>query len=143
MYLTDSDTIKICWYWPDTDTDTRINAALIKILNVHTICAICVCLCVCMCVCVRVCVWVCARVPYLCMSVGTCDCKIIIIYPQLSKLVKVTAPSNQVYTVYIKDYDTQCTKCTQDLLSTSIPSLHHMEKSINRCKYPVTICILQ
>ena len=29
MYLTDSDTIKICWYWPDTDTDTRIGAALI------------------------------------------------------------------------------------------------------------------
>ena len=28
MYLTDSDTIKICWYWPDTDTDTRIGAAL-------------------------------------------------------------------------------------------------------------------
>ena len=27
MYLTDSDTIKICWYWPDTDT--RIGAALI------------------------------------------------------------------------------------------------------------------
>ena len=22
-YLTDSDTIKKCWYWPDTDTDTR------------------------------------------------------------------------------------------------------------------------
>ena len=22
-YLTDSDTIKNCWYWPDTDTDTR------------------------------------------------------------------------------------------------------------------------
>ena len=28
MTLTDSDTIKICWYWPDTDTDTRIGAAL-------------------------------------------------------------------------------------------------------------------
>ena len=28
-YLTNSDTIKICWYWPDTDTDTRISAALI------------------------------------------------------------------------------------------------------------------
>ena len=28
MYLTDSDAIKICWYWPDTDTDTRIGAAL-------------------------------------------------------------------------------------------------------------------
>ena len=28
MYLTDSDTIKICWYWRDTDTDTRIGAAL-------------------------------------------------------------------------------------------------------------------
>ena len=22
MYSTDSDTIKICWYWPNTDTDT-------------------------------------------------------------------------------------------------------------------------
>ena len=22
-YFTDSDTIKNCWYWPDTDTDTR------------------------------------------------------------------------------------------------------------------------
>ena len=22
-YLTGSDTIKKCWYWPDTDTDTR------------------------------------------------------------------------------------------------------------------------
>ena len=22
-YLTDSVTIKNCWYWPDTDTDTR------------------------------------------------------------------------------------------------------------------------
>ena len=31
MYLTNSDTIKICWYWPDTDTDTRISAALSKI----------------------------------------------------------------------------------------------------------------
>ena len=29
MYLTNSDTIKICWYWPDTDTDTRIGAALV------------------------------------------------------------------------------------------------------------------
>ena len=28
MYLPDSDTIKICWYWPDTNTDTRIGAAL-------------------------------------------------------------------------------------------------------------------
>ena len=27
-YLTDSDTIKKYWYWPDTDTDTRIGAAL-------------------------------------------------------------------------------------------------------------------
>ena len=26
--MTDSDTIKKCWYWPDTDTDTRIGAAL-------------------------------------------------------------------------------------------------------------------
>ena len=22
-YFTDSDTIKNCWYWPDTDTETR------------------------------------------------------------------------------------------------------------------------
>ena len=29
MYLTNSDTIKICWYWPDTHTDTRIGAALV------------------------------------------------------------------------------------------------------------------
>ena len=29
MLLTDSNTIKICWYWPDTDTDTRIGAALL------------------------------------------------------------------------------------------------------------------
>ena len=28
MYLTDFDTIKKCWYCPDTDTDTRIGAAL-------------------------------------------------------------------------------------------------------------------
>ena len=28
-YLTDSDTIKKYWYWPDTDTDTRIGAALL------------------------------------------------------------------------------------------------------------------
>ena len=34
MYLTDSDTIKICWYWPDTDTDTRIGAALPNIVLV-------------------------------------------------------------------------------------------------------------
>ena len=27
-YLTDSDTTKKCWYWPDTNTDTRIGAAL-------------------------------------------------------------------------------------------------------------------
>ena len=26
--MTDSDTIKKCWYWPNTDTDTRIGAAL-------------------------------------------------------------------------------------------------------------------
>ena len=26
--MTDSDTIKKCWYWSDTDTDTRIGAAL-------------------------------------------------------------------------------------------------------------------
>ena len=32
MYLTDSNTIKICWYWPDTDTDTRISAALLQAL---------------------------------------------------------------------------------------------------------------
>ena len=31
--LTDSDTIKICWYWPDTDTDTRIGAALMRIIG--------------------------------------------------------------------------------------------------------------
>ena len=30
MYLTDSDTIKICWYWPNTDTDTRTGATLQK-----------------------------------------------------------------------------------------------------------------
>ena len=28
-YFTDSDTTKKCWYWPDTDTDIRIGAALI------------------------------------------------------------------------------------------------------------------
>ena len=28
MFLNDSDTIKICWYWPDTDTDTRSGAVL-------------------------------------------------------------------------------------------------------------------
>ena len=29
-YLSDSDTVKTCWYWPDTYiyTDTRIGAAL-------------------------------------------------------------------------------------------------------------------
>ena len=30
-YLTDSDTIKKYWHWPDTDTDTRIGAALLCI----------------------------------------------------------------------------------------------------------------
>ena len=28
-YFTDSDTTKKCWYWPDTDTDARIGAALL------------------------------------------------------------------------------------------------------------------
>ena len=27
-YFTDSDITKKCWYWPDTDTDARIGAAL-------------------------------------------------------------------------------------------------------------------
>ena len=27
-YMTDSNTIKKCWYWLDTNTDTRIGAAL-------------------------------------------------------------------------------------------------------------------
>ena len=34
MYLTDSDTIKNCWYWPDTDTDTRNRYSLKKWINV-------------------------------------------------------------------------------------------------------------
>ena len=29
-YLTDSNTAKKCWYWPDTDTDTRIGALLAR-----------------------------------------------------------------------------------------------------------------
>ena len=35
MYLTDSDTIKIYWYWPNTDTDSRIGAALAIILLIQ------------------------------------------------------------------------------------------------------------
>ena len=43
MYLTDSDTIKICWYWPDTNTDTRIGAALKMYReNFHGSCFICI-----------------------------------------------------------------------------------------------------
>ena len=30
--FTDSDTTKKCWYWPNTDTDTRIGVALCEIL---------------------------------------------------------------------------------------------------------------
>ena len=32
MSLTNSDTIKICWCWPDTDADTRIGVALILLM---------------------------------------------------------------------------------------------------------------
>ena len=35
MYLTDSDTIKICWYWLDADTNSRIRAALSHKCFVH------------------------------------------------------------------------------------------------------------
>ena len=44
MYLNNSDTIKICWYWPHTDTDTRIGAALFRLFGLlhlsemHRIC---------------------------------------------------------------------------------------------------------
>ena len=40
-YFTDSDITKKCWYWPDTDTDIRIGAALlfaIKVFNRYKEC---------------------------------------------------------------------------------------------------------
>ena len=27
--VTDSDTLEMCWYWPNTNTDTRIGTALV------------------------------------------------------------------------------------------------------------------
>ena len=88
--MTDSNAIKKCWYWPDTDTDTRIGAALIlycfkanvvvyQCVYVHKY-ILCFCNCVlsvlhcmyasnCVYVCMHVCKYVCVRTyVYACMD---------------------------------------------------------------------------